>query len=97
MFGFGLGEANIIFLSTQLNGVQTNLFGMSNNEIDIHMSTDSKDEETATLISDTSDDSKESTKDDKKDDKKYKNDEFNDYEIDDRDPLKNDDMDDREW
>ncbi len=56
---------------------------------------DEIDDEVARLLAKTgSDDSKSS---EKKDDKKYKNDEFNDYEIDDRDPLKHDEMDDKDW
>ncbi len=58
---------------------------------------DSIDEETKRILAEVdSDDSKESTSV-KKVKKEYKNDDFNDYEINDKDPLKNQEMDDREW
>ncbi len=82
---------------TQLKGFQTNLFGTSNNEIDIHMS--DLDEETKRLLAEVENEVSpaSSSKDKTKDKKEHKNDDYNEYEDDDRDPLEHKDMDDREW
>jgi len=59
------GNHNSSYSVTQLKGLQTNLFGMSNNEV--AMSTDSLDEETKRLLAEADpDDSKDSTNDKKK-------------------------------
>ncbi len=57
---------------------------------------DSLDDEVKAILARTgSDDSSESNN--PKKEKKYQNDEYNDYEIDNRDPLEDKNMDDREW
>ncbi len=64
---------------------------------------DSLDEETKRILAEVepdaqsgSNDSKETVvKEEKKD--KPKNDTYNEYDVDDRDPLKHDEMDDKEW
>ncbi len=58
---------------------------------------DSIDEETKRILAEVdSDDSKES-KPIQKDKKVNQNDEYNEYEVSDKDPLQDKDMDDREW
>ncbi len=61
------------------------------------MSHDSLDEETKRILAEAEpDDSKDETKY-VKPKKEYKNDENNEYEVNDNDPLKDSEMDDKEW
>ncbi len=71
---------------------------MSNNEIDIHMS--DLDEETKRILAEDNPDAQSGTDDSKnikKDKKEHQNDDYNEYEVDDRDPLVDKEMDDKEW
>ncbi len=67
---------------------------MSNNE--------SLDEETKRILAEVQPDSQRGSDEStdsksKKVKKEYKNDDFNDYDVSDKDPLKDDEMDDKDW
>ncbi len=69
----GNHNSYLSYTNTQLKGVQTYLFGMSNNQIDIHMSDLDLDEETQALLAKVEADAQSGSNDSKPNQKNKKN------------------------